>query len=49
MQDKGKILIIDDDNSVIKLLTEILEIEGYDIVSSTDSIYGLELFKEEKF
>ena len=42
-----KILIVDDDPSIVSLLRENLEAEGYVIVEGYDGLVGLELAKTE--
>ena len=42
----SKILIIDDEVTLVKLLAEMLAIMGYDTVSSTSSVEGLRIFKK---
>ena len=41
-----KILVIDDEATLVKLMAEMLAIMGYDTVSSTSSIEGLRIFKK---
>ena len=41
----GKVLVIDDDPVLVQLITEMLDIMGYDSVSSISSKEGLEIFK----
>jgi DNA-binding response OmpR family regulator len=43
-----RILIIDDDLTVIKLAGAILSSGGYDVISSTDAPVGLEMAMKEK-
>ena len=42
----GKILVIDDDPALVKLVDEMLEIMGYNTVSSISGEEGLHIFKE---
>jgi DNA-binding response OmpR family regulator len=44
-----KVLVIDDDLQVSKLISEILKEEGYLTESAKNGIEGLKLFKEQKF
>ncbi len=44
----ARILIIDDDLTVIKLAGSILSSGGYDVISSTDAPVGLEMAMKEK-
>jgi len=46
---KEKILIIDDEEGMCKLLKTILMEEGYDITVNRSAIHGIELIKEEDF
>ena len=46
---KEKILIIDDEEGMCKLLKTILTEEGYDITVNRSALHGLELIKEEDF
>ncbi len=41
-----KILVIDDEETLVKLLAEMLGVMGYSTVSSTSSIEGLRIFKK---
>ncbi len=41
-----KILIIDDESSVIKMLSKLLERNNYEVISATDGNKGVRLFKE---
>ncbi len=45
---KPRILIIDDDLTVVKLAGAILTTNGYDVISSTDAPRGLEMAMKEK-
>ena len=42
-----KILIIDDEKGIIKVLTSRLTANGYEVISATDGIEGLEKAKKE--
>ena len=44
----ARILIIDDDQIVVKLAGAILSSGGYDVISSTDAPVGLEMAMKEK-
>jgi len=44
-----KILIVDDEQGVVEIISEILEVEGYKIESTTDPKKALELIKEYNF
>jgi PAS domain S-box-containing protein len=41
--DRGRVLIVDDDQRILDLLVELLEIEGYDIASASDGAEALKL------
>ncbi len=41
-----RILVIDDELSVLEVLREILQLEGYDVVTAANGEEGLELFKK---
>ena len=43
----ARILIIDDDVQILKLLRKILEYEGYDVVDAVDGNKGLKLYRED--
>lgn len=47
MTNSRRILIVDDDNDFVSLLTEILSQAGYQVVSSTQAAQGLELAKAQ--
>lgn len=44
----AKILIIDDEKRIIKVVTSRLEANGYEVISATDGIEGVEKAKSEK-
>jgi DNA-binding response OmpR family regulator len=46
--EKPKILIVDDDENLIRALSLRLRDGGYDVVSATDGYYGLERARQEK-
>jgi DNA-binding NtrC family response regulator len=46
---KEKILIVDDEEGMCKLLKTILEEEGYDITVNRSAIHGIEMIKNEDF
>jgi PAS domain S-box-containing protein len=46
---KARILVIDDEEGVRKLLYELLETVGHDVVIASDGEEGLKLFKEASF
>jgi len=43
-----KVLVIDDDELLLSLMQNILQIEGYTILSTADGPRGISLFKEER-
>jgi len=44
----SKILIIDDDNVLVKMLKIRLEANGYDVIVANDGEQGMNMWKEEK-
>ena len=42
----GKVLVIDDDPLLVQLIVEMLDMMGYDSVSSTSGKEGLRIFRE---
>jgi two-component system KDP operon response regulator KdpE len=44
---KQKILVIDDEEFAIQLLRRCLEDEGYDVVSATDGVQGLQVLEDQ--
>lgn len=49
MQEKIKILVVDDNEPFAVNLKDILEVKGYEVQTATDGFKGLELFKKIKF
>ncbi len=45
----GKYLIVDDNDSIAKMLTEIIEIEGHEAVKTNDGRNALTLIESQKF
>ncbi|HEY0728381.1 MAG TPA: response regulator, partial [Pyrinomonadaceae bacterium] len=41
--DRGRVLIVDDDQKILDLLVELLELEGYEVAAAADGAEGLEL------
>jgi PAS domain S-box-containing protein len=41
--DRGRVLIVDDDQKILDLLVELLELEGYEVAAATDGAQGLAL------
>ena len=48
MSDNKKILVIDDDPSIITFMTALLEDNGYEVVTAENGAIGLEKLKAEK-
>jgi len=48
MEKRKKILVIDDDPTITKLLFSRLETYAYDVVTAADGVEGLEKFRQEK-
>ena len=46
--DKGKVLIIDDDSSMVEILTQMLVEEGYQIDAFTTGVEGIDIFRKHK-
>jgi DNA-binding NtrC family response regulator len=49
MSEKLRILIVDDNEEFCQNITDILELEGYEVTSAHDGFQGLELVKENGF
>lgn len=47
-QDRKKILVVDDDPSIVKLVKSLLEHEGFDVETASDGIDALVKVKEVK-
>ncbi|MEK7449971.1 MAG: sigma-54 dependent transcriptional regulator [Planctomycetota bacterium] len=48
-EEKGKILVVDDEETMCELLKVILSREGYEITVMTDGLESINLFKKERF
>jgi CheY-like chemotaxis protein len=48
MEQSPKILVVDDDPDIRDVLTAILEVQGYQIVTASDGIEGLATLKAER-
>jgi len=48
IENKGTILVIDDEPDMLSLIKRILKPEGYDVLSAADSVCGLSLLKQVK-
>ena len=46
MNDRKRILVIDDEPTALDLLRRILEMNGYEVVSAVDGQQGVELFRQ---
>lgn len=46
MEQKTKVLVVDDDGNIRQLLRLYLEKEGFEYVGATDGVHGLKVFKE---
>ncbi|MDP3014267.1 MAG: response regulator, partial [Candidatus Subteraquimicrobiales bacterium] len=46
--DKGKILVVDDEAAIVKLVSVYLSKEGYSVVAAFDGVEALERVEEEK-
>jgi len=49
MEDKTRILLVEDDANLSMVLTDYLEMLGYDIVLRNDGEEGLEAFKQDDY
>lgn len=47
-KNKDKILIVEDEATLQKALTDVLDQEGYNVISALDGMRGLELANQEK-
>ena len=45
----SKVLIVDDDINILKILTTLLEREGFQVVTADSSEKGLNILRHEKF
>jgi len=41
--DRGRILIVDDDQNILDLLVELLSDEGYEVITAADGAHAFEL------
>ncbi|MGZ3926766.1 MAG: response regulator, partial [Mucilaginibacter sp.] len=46
---KGRLLIIDDEERLRNLLARILQLEGYDVISAANGKEGLRKLQQESF
>jgi DNA-binding response OmpR family regulator len=49
MSIKKKILVVDDDKIIVKLVKEILEEEGFEVDTATDGLKGFEKIKKNTY
>ena len=49
MQEKVRIMVVEDEESLMDLITLNLELEGYDVVKATDGGTAIEKFKGNRF
>ena len=49
MNDKDKILIIEDEDSILMALSDDLELEGYEVSTAKDGLSGLSKAKEQRY
>ena len=45
---KGLILVVDDDPTLVKLVSRILRMDGYDIITASDGETGLQIIQNEE-
>lgn len=48
MKTRGKVLVIDDETQLRKVLSRIIELEGYEVLQAEDATVGLKLITEHK-
>ena len=48
MEQRSKILVVDDDPDILEALTIILEAQGYDVVTARDGVEGLASLRAER-
>ena len=41
--DRGRVLIVDDDRKILDLLSELLEVEGYEVSTAIDGAEAIDL------
>jgi two-component system response regulator MprA len=49
MNNGSKILVVDDDNSILEFLRSVLEIEGFSVSTATNGMDALEKIRRENF
>ena len=45
---KGRILVVDDDHSLVRVAQRVLQKEGFDVITAFDGLEGLQKAQEEK-
>lgn len=45
---KGRILVVDDHKTVVRLMEAVLKIKGYDVLHAEDGLTGVEVARREK-
>jgi len=48
MPGKGKVLVMDDEQIVLDVTHEVLKFLNYDVISATDGLAAIDLYKKEK-
>ena len=48
MDTKGKVLVVDDDRAIVKLLESILSKEGYEVVTAEDGLKAMDQVKTHR-
>ena len=48
MSDKGRVLVVDDDHSLVHVAERVLEKEGFDVITAFDGLEGLQKAQAEK-
>lgn len=49
MEERLRILLVDDDDDLLKLMKQALEREGYEVVETQSPLQALELLRAKKF
>ena len=48
MSDKGKVLLMDDEQIILDVTHEVLKFLNYDVISARDGLTAIDLYKKEK-
>lgn len=48
MSDKGRVLVVDDDHSLVHVAERVLEKEGFEVITAFDGLEGLQKAQAEK-